>query len=70
MKTLIAAMLMSVCVAAQTNPSQTPTPPPAQGRPMHHDMSAMHQQHMQEFKAQVEQMRAKVEAMKASLANV
>lgn len=69
---LVALILLSLSASAQT--SQTPAPPPSQGHPMHHamqhDMSAMHQQHMQAMKAQVDQMRAKVEAMKANLPNV
>jgi hypothetical protein len=37
---------------------------------MHHDMAAMHQQHMQEMKDQAAKMRATVEQMKANLAKV
>jgi hypothetical protein len=35
---------------------------------MHHDMGAMHQQHLQEMKAQVAKMRATLEQMKAAVA--
>jgi phage shock protein A len=37
---------------------------------MHRDMGAMHQQHVQEMKAQVEKMRATLEQMKSNLAKV
>lgn len=36
----------------------------------HHDMMAMHQEHMQEMKDQLDKMHAKLEEMKANLAKV
>lgn len=54
---LIAAMLLSTVLWAQQ---------PAD----HPDMPAMHQQHMQEMKAQLDNMHAKLDEMKANLAKV
>jgi uncharacterized protein (DUF885 family) len=48
-------------------PDQTTTPPKEHAM---QDMHAMHQQHMQEMKAQVEKMRATLEAMKTNLSKI
>lgn len=66
----IVLILLSACLWAQ---APAPAPAPAEPAPpmhhsMHHDMGAMHDQHMQEMKAQVEKMRATLEQMKATIA--
>jgi hypothetical protein len=69
------AVLLSACLWAQAAPAATPAPqaPAAEPPPpMHHhgDMRAMHDQHMQEMKAQLEKMHATLDQMKANLAKV
>jgi hypothetical protein len=68
-------VLLNVCLWAQAAApaqSQTPQPPDAQSAPpMHHPMGHdMHQQHMQEMKAQLEKMHATLDQMKANLAKL
>ena len=59
----LALVLVSAGLWAQGAPA--PAPPPA-GH--HHDMGAMHDQHLQEMKAQVEKMRATLNQMKTTAA--
>jgi hypothetical protein len=59
--TVIAALLLSACAWAQE---------PATHPQDHPDMMAVHQQHMQEMKAQLDKMHAKLDEMKANLAKV
>jgi len=63
-------MALVACVWAQA-PAQAPAPqtPPAH-HGMHHDMAAMHEEHMQQMKDQVAKMRATLEQMKANLTKV
>jgi len=68
-------VLFNVCLWAQASApaqSQIPQPPDAQSAPpMHHPMGHdMHQQHMQEMKAQLEKMHATLDQMKANLAKM
>lgn len=60
----VALFLFSGCLWAQ----EAPAPPPSPAGPHHHEMSAMHDQHMAEMKAQVEKMRATLNQMKATAA--
>ena len=60
----VALFLLSGCLWAQDAPA--PPPPPAGAH--HHEMGAMHDQHMAEMKAQVEKMRATLNQMKAMAA--
>lgn len=64
MKSLLAAIagtLLSTVLWAQQ---------PAVHPPDHPDMMAMHQQHMQDMKAQLDTMHAKLDEMKSNLAKV
>lgn len=66
-------VLVSVCLWAQA-PAEAPSQqsPAAQPeQPTHHPMGRdMHQEHMQEMKAQLEKMHATLDQMKANLAKV
>jgi len=61
--TVAAALLLSSVLWAQ-EPATAPHPAD------HPDMMAIHQQHMQEMKAQLDKMQAKLDEMKANLAKV
>ena len=68
-------VLFNVCLWAQASApaqSQIPQPPDAQSAPpMHHPMGHdMHQQHMQEMKAQLEKMHANLDQMKTNLVKI
>src|SRR5437588_11212872 len=68
-------VLFNVCLWAQASApdqSQIPQPPDAQSAPpMHHPMGHdMHQQHMQEMKAQLEKMQANLDQMKTNLVKI
>jgi hypothetical protein len=65
-------VLLNVCLWAQAAPPaqpQSPQPPDARSAPpTHHPMGHdIHQQHMQEMKAQLEKMHATLDQMKANL---
>lgn len=62
---LLAVLLLSAGLAAQTGQSATPATPP----PHHQHMMAM-QQHMQEMKAQIAKMQANVDQMKSNAAKI